>query len=1049
MSGSSFQQRYLSWLPVSRRLISIFLFLLGTATIAGWADETVAQKPAKIDFQRQILPVLEARCIKCHGARKQEGRLRLDARATAFSGGVSGRVIEAGKVKQSLLYQRITSSDEDERMPLNGAALSGKEIDLLKRWIEQGASWPQGVGAQVESREKHWAYRTPNDPKVPTVKNVAWVRNPVDHFVLSRLEKKQLSPSPMAKRRRLIRRVYLDLTGLPPTVEDVERFAADSDPQAYEKVVDRLLNSPRYGEKWARSWLDLARYADSNGYQADQYRNVWPFRDWVIRTINADMPFDQFTIEQLAGDLLPNATIDQKIATGFQRLTTCNVEAGVDPEENRVNQVIDRVNTMGTVWLGTTVECTQCHNHKYDPFSQREFYQLFAFFNNTPLEVAGNGVSYNFVGPKMKLPFSESQQLARQQWQDEADQLLRDVESRQQQQAVKLQQWVVEQRKALTRAPQWHVLAPVAFQSQGGASHKILPDQSILVSGKQPNTDLYTVTFRTKLNGITGFKLEALTDPSLPGKGPGRHADKNPNFVLYEFTVQANAVGDASAALPVPLHTAKADYSQGNYPVVGAIDGKRNTAWAIAPQFHKPHQATFLTRSPLGDEGETELTMTLDQHYGGCRTIGRLKISAMTGDPTAVALPDAIVRILKRPAAKRTAKQKQALQAHFAKSDPQLSQLTKRREKLLNQIKNQQPLTTLVMVEQEKPRLSRVFNRGNFKDPAEKVSAQTPQVLHQFSPGLPRNRLGLAQWLTAPENPLTARVTVNRWWAEFFGRGIITTMEDFGTQGERPSHPELLDYLAHQLVSHGWSRKSIHKLIVMSATYCQSSRATGKAWQQDPGNQLLARGPRFRLSAETIRDNALAVSGLMTHKLGGPPVYPPQPEGIWRHVGRNEPKFLTSVGPDRFRRGIYVVWRRSAPYPSFTNFDAPDRAICVVNRSRTNTPLQALTLLNDPAYIEMARAFSKRIVRRDSGWNDQQRAEYAFQLAVARKPRADELATLLQMVQGQRERLGKDKTLVQQLVSKEDRDSKDLVELAVWFYVANILLNLDETITKG
>ena len=557
------------------------------------------------------------------------------------------------------------------------------------------------------------------------------------------------------------------------------------------------------------------------------------------------------------------------------------------------------------------------------------------------------------------------------------------------------------------------------------------------------------MTYRTKLKGITGFKLEALTDPSLPGKGPGRHAAKNPNFVLYEFTVQANAIGDGSASVAVPLHGAKADYSQGNYPVVGAIDGKPNTAWAIASQFHKPHQATFLTRSPLGDEDETELTMRLDQHYGGCRTIGRLRISAMTGEPSAAVLPDAIVTILKQPAAKRTAKQRQALATHFASLNPKLNQLRERQKELLNQIKNQPQLTTLVMVEQEKPRMNRVFNRGNFKDPAEKVSAQTPQVLHQFSPGLPRNRLGLARWLTAPENPLTARVTVNRWWAEFFGRGIVTTKEDFGTQGERPSHPELLDYLAYELVNHGWSRKSVHKLIVMSATYCQSSRATGKAWQQDPGNELLARGPRFRLSAETIRDNALVVSGLMTHKLGGPPVYPPQPAGIWRHVGRNEPKFLTSVGPDRFRRGIYVVWRRSAPYPSFTNFDAPDRAICVVNRSRTNTPLQALTLLNDPAYIEMARAFSKRIVRHGSGLSDRQRAEHAFQLAVARKPQADELATLLQIVRDQRERLGKDKTRSQQLVSKADHDAKDLVELAAWFYVANILLNLDETITKG
>jgi len=1044
MNGQVFFYRSLKVIRQARGLVLSCLIL--SLVCEGRADEVKTQKSTKVDFQRQIQPLLQTRCVKCHGPRKQEGRLRLDARSIVLAGGVSGAAVEAGKPDKSLIFQRVTSQDEADRMPLEEPALSRKEIDLLRRWIAEGANWPAGVGVQVDALTKHWAYQAPAVPKLPAVKTKDWVRNSVDRFVLSRLEKEQLTPSPAAERRRLIRRVYLDLTGLPPAVEEVERFAADPDPQAYEKVVDRLLDSPRYGEKWARSWLDLARYADSNGYQADQYRNVWPYRDWVIRAINADMPFDQFTIEQLAGDLLPEATIDQKIATGFQRLTTCNVEAGVDPEENRVNQIIDRVNTMGTVWLGTTVECTQCHNHKYDPFSQRDFYQLFAFFNNTPLEVAGNGVSYNFVGPKMKLPLTEDQQQQRQQWEAEVSQLGNEIKRLQAAQADKLKQWEVEQREALKHAPQWHVLAPADFHSQGGASHKVLADQSILVSGKRPDKDLYRVTYRTKLAGITGFKLETLTDPSLPGKGPGRFTATKPNFVLYEFTVQAGA---GAAARPLPLHGAKADYSQRGWPIAGAIDGNPDTGWAIASQFYKPHEATFLTKTAIGKEGETELTITLDQHYGGCRTIGRLRISAMTGEPSAAVLPDAIVKILKQPATKRTAKQRKALATHFASLDPKLNQLSKRQKELLNQIENQPQLTTLVMVEQEKPRMNQIFNRGNFKDPTEKVVAQTPKILHEFSAGLPSNRLGLARWLTSSENPLTARVTVNRWWAEFFGRGIVTTMEDFGTQGERPSHPLLLDYLARELISHGWSRKYVHKLIVMSATYCQSTRVDQKSWQQDPSNELLARGPRFRLSAETIRDNALVVSGLMTHKLGGPPVYPPQPEGIWRHVGRNAPKFVTSVGPDRFRRGIYVVWRRSAPYPSFTNFDAPDRAICVVSRSRTNTPLQALTLLNDPAYVEMAQAFSRRIVTHDTQLNDQQRAEYAFQLAVSRKPHVDELAPLLQVVQSQRQRFNKDKEAARRLVRKEDLDSKDLVELATWFYVANILLNLDETITKG
>jgi hypothetical protein len=1028
------------------RLRTLSVFLLMAAAVQGFAAEEQPQTVAKIDFVKQIQPLLVSRCVKCHGPEKQEGRLRLDARSIVLKGGVSGRAIEAGKPGMSLLFQRVTSQDEADRMPLEEPALSRKEIDLLRRWIAEGANWPAGVGVQLNALAKHWSYQAPGVPKVPPVKTKDWVRNPVDRFVLSRLEKEQLTPSPAAERRRLIRRVYLDLTGLPPAVEEVERFAADPDPQAYEKVVDRLLESPRYGEKWARSWLDLARYADSNGYQADQFRNVWPYRDWVIRAINADMPFDQFTIEQLAGDLLPEATIDQKIATGFQRLTTCNVEAGVDPEENRVNQIIDRVNTMGTVWLGTTVECTQCHNHKYDPFSQREYYQLFAFFNNTPLEVQGNGVAYNFTGPKMKLPFTGKQQAQRQQWQVEADQLRVEIERLQAAQADKLKHWEVAQREALKHAPQWHTLVPLAFHSQGGASHKVLSDHSILVSGKRPDKDLYRVTYRTKLAEITGFKLETLTDPSLPGKGPGRFTETKPNFVLYEFTVQAGA---GAATRSVPLHGAKADYSQSGWPIAGAIDGKPGTGWAIALQFHKPHEATFLTQTAIGKEGETELTITLDQHYGGCRTIGRLRISAMTGEPSAVVLPDAIVRILKQPAAKRTAKQRQALATHVANLDPKLNQLRKRQKELLNQIKNQPQLTTLVMVEQKKLRMNRIFNRGNFKDPTEKVVAQTPKILHEFSTGLPSNRLGLARWLTSSENPLTARVTVNRWWAEFFGRGIVTTMEDFGTQGERPSHPLLLDYLARELISHGWSRKYVHKLIVMSATYCQSTRVDQKAWQQDPTNEFLARGPRFRLSAETIRDNALAISGLLTNKLGGPPVYPPQPAGIWRHVGRNEPKFVTSVGQDRFRRGIYVVWRRSAPYPSFTTFDAPDRTTCVVSRSRTNTPLQALTLLNDPAYVEMMQSFARGMARRPEPRDDTRRIDYAFQAAVARKPRPAERALLLQVLQEQRKRFSEDVASARKLVGKADQAAQDVVELAAWFHVANILLNLDETITKG
>jgi hypothetical protein len=1024
-------------------------FLLMAAAVQGLVAEEQPQSVAKIDFVKQIQPLLLSRCVNCHGPEKQEGRLRLDAPAIVTRGGVSGPAIKLGKPLQSLLYQRIVSADADERMPLEEPALGPAERELFRRWIEQGAHWPAGVGVQLNALAKHWSYQVPVNPELPKLSKSDWVRNRIDQFVLARMEEKQLTPSPETERRRLLRRVYLDLVGLPPTVEVVERFAASQDPRAYEKVVDQLMDSPRYGEKWARTWLDLARYADSNGYQADQYRNVWPYRDWVIRAINADMPFDQFTIEQLAGDLLPNPTVDQKIATGFQRLTTCNVEAGVDPEENRVNQVFDRVNTMGTVWLGTTVECMQCHNHKYDPFSQREYYQLFAFFNNTPLEVQGNGVSYNFTGPKMKLPFTGKQQAQRQQWQAEADQLQETIERLQQDHVAQLAAWEARMQDALQDMPSWQALVPLAFQSQGGASHEVRSDQSVLVSGKRPEKDVYTLTVRTRLEGISRFKLETLTDPALPGQGPGRFEKSRPNFVLNEFTVKARSIEAGSKDQALPLHGAQADFSQKNFAVAGAVDGDPTTAWAIAPQFHKPHEATFLLKSPVGDGRETELVFTLDQHYGGGRTIGRLRISAMTGDPTALSLPQPIVTILRRSPGKRTVKQKAALLAYYSEQDPQLQKWTQQRKKLLDQLKNQSQVTTLVMVEQAKPRMNQVFERGNFKERGESVVADTPRTLHPFSPDLPRNRLGFARWLMTEDNPLTARVTVNRWWASFFGRGLVSTMEDFGTQGERPTHPQLLDYLARELVSHGWSRKHLHKLIVMSATYRQAARAQEQSWQLDIDNRWLTRGPRFRLNAETIRDNALAISGLLTNKLGGPPVYPPQPAGIWRHVGRNEPKFVTSVGEDRFRRGIYVVWRRSAPYPSFTTFDAPDRATCIVSRSRTNTPLQALTLLNDPAYVEMMQSFARGMVRRTELRDDARRMDYAFQSAVARKPRPAERALLLQVLQEQRKRFSEDVASARKLVGKADQAAQDVVELAAWFHVANILLNLDETITKG
>ncbi|MCH7727339.1 MAG: PSD1 domain-containing protein, partial [Planctomycetes bacterium] len=767
----------------------------------------------RVDFQGQILPIFRAKCFDCHGPQEQEGQLRLDAKAAVFRGGISGPSVVAGKSSRSPLLLRLTSKNDDERMPLDEEPLTAEEIQLIRRWIDEGAVWPDGVGATVSHSERHWAYVLPKRWPFPKVIDSNWVNNPLDLFVLARLESSGLKPSPRADGARLLRRAYLDLIGLPPSVEDLDAFLNDSSQLAYENAVDRLLASPHYGERWARPWLDLARYADSNGYQADQYRNVWPYRDWVIRALNDDMPFSQFTIEQIAGDLLPGSTVEQKIATGFHRLTTCNVEAGVDPEENRVNQVIDRVNTTGTVWLGTTVECAQCHNHKYDPFTQRDYYRLFAYFNNTPLEVEGNGVQFNFVGPKFSLPLTAEQQVERgalkRQMDERNKQLATAITTAKQQ----IPAWEKQVAAVAQQAPKWHVLKIESFRSSGGASHTILDDHSVLVGGAKPDKDSYAISTSTKLSRITGFKIETLTDPSLPGKGPGRHDVARPNFVLHEFQVTGSPAvvsGAPSESLQkISLHSAAADFSQKSFPVANAIDGNTDTAWAINPQFGKPHWATFFTTSPFGFDGGTKLTFTLDQHFGGGRTIGRLRISAMTGTPGKHQLSAAIAKILSFAPAKRNAKQRKQIENHFINQQPQIKKLRMQIAALQKQVDAIKPVTTLVMVEQVEHRKTHVFKRGSFLTKGEEVTVGTPRALPRLKE-MPRNRLGLARWLVDSSNPLTSRVAVNRWWTEIFGQGIVHTIEDFGTQGDPPTHPRLLDWLACELVDSGWSMKHIH-----------------------------------------------------------------------------------------------------------------------------------------------------------------------------------------------------------------------------------------------
>ncbi len=1057
------------WRPreISRRSLSSLLILLLAVLGVSEAPRSAMGDENPIDFVRDIEPLLQQNCYSCHGEDEQEGQLRLDARAIVMRGGISGALFTPGDSTKSLLLDRLRGVGDADQMPPDEDPLTAAEIDLIKRWIEAGAPWPKGVGSPVDALDMHWAYQPAKKAALPAVSRPEWVLTPLDAFALAKLDQHQLSPAPPAEKATLLRRVSLDLIGLPPTIEEVDAFLADSRPDAYQRVVARLLASPQFGERWARPWLDLARYADSNGYQADQYREVWPYRDWVIRAINADLPFDQFTIEQIAGDLLPNATLDQKIATGFHRLTTCNVEAGVDPEENRVNQILDRVITTGSVWLGTTFDCAQCHNHKYDPFTQKDFYQIFAYFNNTPLEVEGDGVTYNFYGPKMELPLSPARAARRKTVQEK-------LAAVQQERTKLLAVWKKEQAAWETRllaaarsAPKWHVLEVESFVSTGGASGDVLEDQSVLVGGKRPDKDEYTVVVRTDLAGITAFKLETLTDASLPANGPGRHDAPRPNFVLQEFEVYVG--GEPESSQKIVLHGAKADFSQQNWLVEGAIDGQPETGWAINPQFGKPHEATFLTQTPCDAAATTGLRFVMKQHHGGGRTLGRFRLLAMTGNPGAgnpgeKALPADVVKVLKTPAKKRSKKQDKVLQDFRLAGEPRAKKIDQTITQLEKQLAALKPATSLIMVEQKEPRVTRVFERGNFLSPTFEVSASPPDIfmaaVKKDAPvannGAKRQtRIDLAKWLVGPEQPLTPRVTVNRWWLEIFGQGIVATAEDFGAQGDPPSHPLLLDWLARELVDSGWSRKHVLRLIVSSAVYRQSSRISPEKLEKDPYNKLLSRGPRFRLPAETVRDNALTFSGLLCRKMSGPPVFPPQPDGLWRSVGRNAPKYVTSHNGDRFRRGVYTYWLRSTPYPGFMNFDAPDRTTCTIKRSRTNTPLQALTLLNDQAYVEMAAALALRIMGNDTHLSAVERVEYAFRLCLSRRPTDMESQHLLEVYQRELQRFQEHPEAVQQLLAGFEQSiqppSPDLprAQWAAWFYLSNILLNLDEVITKG
>ncbi|MFO0948930.1 MAG: PSD1 and planctomycete cytochrome C domain-containing protein [Planctomycetota bacterium] len=1166
-----------------------------------------------VDFNRDIRPILANHCFKCHGPddKTREAGVRFDVREAALAVSESGgKPIVPGKPAESGLIQRIHSLDEDVKMPPPSAnkPLTPRQKELLEQWIVAGAPYAS-----------HWAFVPPLQAPIPAVKNTHWPRNAIDYFVLSKMEREGLQPSAEADKHALVRRVYLDLVGLPPTVEEIHAFVQDSASDAYEKLVDRLLASPHYGERWARRWLDLARYADTNGYEKDRPRSIWPYRDWVIQAINADMPFDQFTIEQLAGDMLPGATETQRIATGMHRNTMLNEEGGIDPLEFRYYAVVDRVNTTGTVWLGLTFGCAQCHSHKYDPVTQRDYYQVMAFLNNadepetdvrTPeitkareqklaeiadreaalasryppdgdivwrdvkiVEVlsAANAVAEhledgsvrmsgpvpaedtytvvfdanlpravalqveaiadeslpskgpgrtphgNFVlteisasvqqsdrqDPSVKVSFAnatadfsqtgfpptnafdgdqhtgwaihgtepwnvnrtatftfmepvESTGLAR--WTITLDQKyggshmlgrfrirlgerlgerspnnLSEADRRKNRMERDFQAWLQEQRQSVVA---WEMLKPVQASSEI-PSLDIQTDGSILASGDQSKRDIYQLTYEGGPKKITALRLEVLPDENLPKGGPGRIAYEGPfgDFFLSEFTVRAKDH-------PVKIKSASHSYASDKNTAAAAIDGDPQTGWSINGGQGRAHVAVFTLAEPI-EANRLDVQLLFERYYAA--GLGRFKLWATSQErPVAAStLPTHLEPLLAHGDADLAAADRQKLLAYFLLVSPTLAGEHAEIEKLRKDLPSYP--TTLVMQERpaEHPRKTFVRKRGEFLQPTDPVDAMLPSMFEVSGAEGPKNRLEFARWLVSRDNPLAARVAVNRYWAIFFGRGITRTTEDFGYQGEAPTHPELLDWLAVEFQNRGWSVKQLHRLIVTSATYRQSSRVTPMHLEKDPQNKWLSRAPRVRLDAEQVRDVLLCASGLLSRKIGGPSVFPPQPPGITAEGTYGPLEWKVSTGEDRYRRGLYTFSKRTAPYAMSATFDAPSGEACVARRDVSNTPLQALTLLNDSVALEAAQALSRLLLSRAA--TDDERIDELYLRCLGRPPQPVEKELLLSFHRGNLDRLERKELDEAKIAGGGEGEPRDR---AAWTLTARAVLNLDAVVTK-
>ena len=1038
-------------LPRHRLLLPICAVVAALGALAA-APEARADAADEIRFNRDIRPILSENCFACHGpdAPARKADLRLDTKEGLFAKADDTKAFVPGDPAHSAVLARVTHADPDEVMPppKTGKKLTARQVDLLKRWVEQGAKW-----------EGHWAYTAPVRPAVPQVKRPEWVRNPIDNFILGRLEAEGLGPSPEADKPTLIRRLTLDLTGLPPTPAEVDAFVADNSADAYEKVAERLLASPKYGERMALDWLDAARYADTHGYHIDSGRDMWLWREWVINAFTDNVPFDRFTVEQLAGDMLPDATLQQKIASGFHRNHMINYEGGAIPEEYHTAYLVDRVNTTGAVWMGLTVQCSQCHDHKYDPLTQKEYFQLYAYFNNVP-ENGLDGKKGNAV-PFLKVPTPEQRA--------QLDALAASIQSVEQKLSGPMPEFEAAQAEwekvaAGEQKAAWVALDPTEMVSAGKATLTKRDDLSVVASGTNPQSETYTIVARTDLKGVTAVRVEALPDEAMVARGPGR--SDNGNAVLTDVRLGVSAAAAPADRKPVKFKSASADFSQQNFPAASAIDDQPQSGWAIFPEVGKPHAAVFELAEPVNIDGGAVLTVALDfRSIYDRHQFGRFRVSVTTSQQPHIAgkLPEAIAKLLAMPADQRTDMQKAELRTYYRSTvspegkalGSELAKLIKSRAELESKVP-----TTMVMQEMEKPRDTFLLLRGQYDAKGEKVVPAIPAFLPAPAKDAPANRLGLAKWLVDPANPLTGRVAVNRFWQGFFGTGIVKTVDDFGSQGEMPSHADLLDWLAVEYREKGWDTRAFVRMLVTSAAYRQSSAVSRELLARDPENRLLARGPRYRLTAEFVRDQALAVAGLLDGRMGGVSVFPYQPAGLWEELmSRSDgdqftaQKYTQSHGADLYRRSMYTFWKRTSPPPSLAAFDAPDRETCTVRRGRTNTPLQALVLMNDPTYVEASRKLAERMLKEPvASASPEERIAFAFRLATARRPSAEESAVMRKIYDQQLAHYRSNAEAATKLLSvgESPRDDKlDPIDLAAWTTVASTILNLDETITKG